>query len=102
MEQTAGSSTRKDGVGEKAIDHFQKPQEGGSSTSMDEVEEKVESEKATASDYFKKQVKGLKTTTAALKFRVSWNCVGLQTGFLRVLGTIYASPFGVGLVEDSF
>ena len=81
VEQNAGSSTRKDRVREKAIDHFQKPQEAGSSTSIDEVEEKVESEKATASDYFKKQVKGLKTTTAALKFRVSWNCAGLQTGW---------------------
>ena len=79
MEQNAGSSTRKDRVREKAIDHFQKPQEAGSSTSIDEVKEKVESEKAT--DYFKKQVKGLKTTTAALKFRVSWNCAGLQTGW---------------------
>ena len=63
---------------------------------MDEVEDNIESEKATALDHLKKQAKGLKTTTAALKFRVSWNCVGLQTGYLGALGSIYASPLVVG------
>ena len=56
---------------------------------MDEVEVK-----ATALHYFKKQAKGLKTT------RISWNCAGLQTGYLGGLGN--TSPFGVWHVEDSY
>ena len=48
------------------ITSFSETTGGMLSTSMDEVEVK-----ATALHHFKKQAKGLKTTTAALKFRVS-------------------------------